>query len=125
MSAVTADPLVTAAQAAFPGSTIVSSLTYTDWRKALLGRLKALRKPTDLVTHLGCAGRGCARCQGGRVPLGHSKDPPEEHCLELGLRLACLARYHCPPERLPWMDQAINDITARWDTIARQNRPNF
>jgi len=107
----------------FPGSSIVSTLTYEQWRAGVLARVKAACRPADLVTHLACQGRGCDRCSDGRVPLGD--DPPEESRLELGARVLSLARYSCPPERHAWHDQALTDICNRWEHVSQHNRPGF
>lgn len=107
----------------FPGSTIVSTLTFEQWRTRLLAGVKAACRPTDLVTHLACAGQGCPKCVDGKVPLGD--DPPEESRLELGARVLCLARYSCPPERLEWHDQTLDLICRRWDIVSQHNRPTF
>ncbi len=118
------EDFVSAAQAAFPGSTIVGSTTYEAWRAGFLQTLKDLFKPSDLVTHLRCAGAGCPGCQGtGRDCLGD--DPPEEHRLELATRLALLSRYSCPPERQAWLDQVVDTLCRRWTIVAGTNRPNF
>ncbi len=115
--------LVAYAHKVFPGSTEIHCDTYVEWRAWLLGRLKALRKPGDLVACIPCQGLGCHRCSEGKVPLGAGER--EEHCLEHGLRLACLARYYCPPHRLPWMDQTIDAIAARWTKVSAENKPPF
>ena len=103
---------------------VAYGVTYESWFAWLRDQVRAAIWPGALVTCRRCQLLGCDLCAGtGRVELGASNE--EEERMEVAVRLLINARYFCPPERLPWMDIAINTYCSKWADVVRENTPQF